>query len=101
MKEGERTILIALDSDWKLSDMARTVGLSRQGHDVFIAFKHRTINRRKESGNNGADPLTSDTYSYAEADIQFAFVSENGLKAIAEQKSDDVPSDCGKSPGHC
>ncbi len=93
VKEGERTILIALDSDWKLSDMARTVGLSRQGHDVFLAFKHRTINRRKELDNTEAEPLTSDTYSYAEADIQFAFVSEVGLKAIAEQDSNDVPSD--------
>ena len=31
----ERTVIIALDQDWKLSDMARTVGLSRQGHDVL------------------------------------------------------------------
>ncbi len=91
--EGERTILIALDSDWKLSDMARTVGLSRQGHDVFLAFKHRTINRRAEMETKEGTPLTPGTYSYEEADIQFAFVSENGLAAIAQQDSQDVPSD--------
>ena len=44
--EQEHTVIIALDEDWKLSDMARTVGQSRQGHDVYIAFKHRTKNRK-------------------------------------------------------
>ena len=34
--EQEQTVIIALDEDWKLSDMPRTVGQSRQGHDVFI-----------------------------------------------------------------
>ncbi len=93
VNEGERTIIIALDSDWKLSDMARTVGLSRQGHDVFLAFKHRTMNRRKEVENTEDIQLTPDTYSYAEADIQFAFVSEAGLKAIAAQNHHDVPGE--------
>jgi hypothetical protein len=90
----ERTVIIALDSGWSLSDMARTVGLSRQGHDVFLAFKHRTQNRRVESSRLDT-PLSSDTYSYSEADIQFACASKVGLAAIAKQSCDDVPSSLG------
>ena len=90
--ESERTVIIALDEDWKLSDMARTVGLSRQGHDVFIAFKHRTKNRKAVDDGKGL-PIESDTYSYSEADIQFAYCSKSGLLAVAEQNEDSAPVD--------
>jgi hypothetical protein len=88
--ESERTVVIGLDSDWKLSDMARTVGLSRQGHDVFIAFKHRTKNRKTADDGKGL-PIEKDTYTYSEADIQFAYCSKSGLLAVAEQSIDDAP----------
>tara|TARA_B100001540_G_scaffold118331_1_gene105986 strand:- start:103 stop:942 length:840 start_codon:yes stop_codon:yes gene_type:complete len=88
----ERTVIIALDQDWKLSDMARTVGLSRQGHDVFIAFKHRTKNRKSSDDGQGL-PIDTDTYNYSEADIQFSFCSKKGLLAVAEQQQDDAPVD--------
>jgi len=88
----ERTVIIALDQDWKLSDMARTVGLSRQGHDVFIAFKHRTKNRKSSDDGQGL-PIDTDTYNYSEADIQFSFCSQKGLLAVAEQQQDDAPVD--------
>ena len=88
----ERTVIIALDQDWKLSDMARTVGLSRQGHDVFIAFKHRTKNRKSSEDRQGL-PIDTDTYNYSEADIQFSFCSKKGLLAVAEQQQDDAPVD--------
>ena len=91
-EESERTVIISLDKDWKLSDMARTVGLSRQGHDVFIAFKHRTKNR-KITENQPDEPVDSDTYTYANADIQFAYCSHHGLFAVAEQTQDSVPAD--------
>ncbi|MCS5535199.1 MAG: hypothetical protein NZ802_05035, partial [Candidatus Poseidoniales archaeon] len=81
-EEDERTVIISLDDDWKLSDMARTIGLSRQGHDVFIAFKHRTMNRRVTDNRPDA-PVDSDTYTYADADIQFAYCSFSGLQAVA------------------
>tara|TARA_B110000014_G_C20019811_1_gene529073 strand:- start:12 stop:848 length:837 start_codon:yes stop_codon:yes gene_type:complete len=89
--ELERTVIISLDSDWKLSDMAKTVGLSQQGHDVFIAFKHRTKNRRIDDDSD--EPIESDTYVYANADIQFANCSQTGLIAIAGQKETDSPAD--------
>jgi len=91
-EEDERTVIISLDDDWKLSDMARTIGLSRQGHDVFIAFKHRTMNRRVTDNRPDA-PVDSDTYTYADADIQFAYCSPHGLKAVASQSQDSVPAD--------
>ena len=86
----EQTVIIALDQDWKLSDMARTVGLSRQGHDVFIAFKHRTKNRKSSDDGQGL-PIDSDTYNYSEADIQFSYCSKKGLLAVSEQQQDDAP----------
>ena len=91
-EEEERTSIISLDEDWKLSDMARTIGLSRQGHDVFIAFKHRTMNRRV-SDNRPDAPIDSDTYTYTDADIQFAYCSPSGLEADAEQSRNSVPAD--------
>ena len=91
-EDGERTVMISLDDDWKLSDMARTVGLSRQGHDVFIAFKHRTKNRRV-SENRPDAPVESDTYTYVDADIQFAYCTYSGLTAVSQQSPDSVPSD--------
>ena len=91
-EEDERTVIISLDDDWKLSDMARTIGLSRQGHDVFIAFKHRTKNRRVTDNRPDA-PVDSDTYTYADADIQFAYCSFSGLQAVARQSEDSVPAD--------
>lgn len=94
--ELERTVIISLDSDWKLSDMARTVGLSRQGHDVFIAFKHRTKNR-KTTENRPDIPIDSDTYTYDEADIQFAYCSQSGLKAVSEQSQNSVPAELDSS----
>ena len=90
--EQERTVIIALDEDWKLSDMARTVGQSRQGHDVFIAFKHRTINRKSTDDGQGL-PIATDTYNYSEADIQFAYCTKQGLLAVAEQNEDQAPAD--------
>ena len=90
--DTERTVIIALDQDWKLSDMARTVGLSRQGHDVFIAFKHRTKNRKSTDDGQGL-PIDTDTYNYSEADIQFSYCSKKGLLAVAEQKQDGAPVD--------
>jgi len=91
-EEDERTVIISLDDDWKLSDMARTIGLSRQGHDVFIAFKHRTMNRRVTDNRPDA-PVDSDTYTYADADIQFAYCSPHGLQAVASQSQDSVAAD--------
>ena len=90
-EEEERTVIISLDDDWKLSDMARTIGLSRQGHDVFIAFKHRTMNLRVTENRPDA-PVDSDTYTYADADIQFAYCSFSGLQAVANQSQDSVPA---------
>jgi hypothetical protein len=90
--ESERTVIISLDSDWKLSDMARTVGLSRQGHDVFIAFKHRA--RGQKSTEKRPDlPVDSDTYTYGEADIQFAYCSQDGLIAVSKQSRKSVPAE--------
>ena len=94
--ESERTIIISLDENWKLSDMARTVGLSRQGHDVFIAFKHRKMNR-KTSEKRPDVPIDSDTYTYKDADIQFAYCSQAGLVAVAEQSIDSVPAELDSS----
>jgi hypothetical protein len=91
-EESERTVIISLDNDWKLSDMARTVGLSRQGHDVFIAFKHRTKNR-KNSDKQTDKPVDSDTYTYENADIQFAYCSHHGLTAVANQLQNSVPAE--------
>ncbi len=91
-QDSEKTVIISLDSDWKLSDMARTVGLSRQGHDVFIAFKHRSKNRKVEDDGKGL-PVDSETYTYSTADIQFAYCSLTGLGAIAEQSQDSDPAD--------
>jgi len=88
----ERTVIIALDQDWKLSDMARTVGLSRQGHDVFIAFKHRTKNRKSTDDGQGL-PIDTDTYNYSEADIQFSYCLKKCLQAVSEQQQDDAPVD--------
>lgn len=92
ISDEERTAIISLDDDWKLSDMARTVGLARQGYDLFIAFKHRSRNRRG-SDSNPSIPLSSDTYTYADADIQFACASAAGLRAVAQQAKEDVPAD--------
>ncbi len=89
--ESERTIIIALDADWKLSEMSHTVGLSRQGYDVFIAFKHRTKNRKTPDDGNRF-PIDTDTYNYSEADIQFAYCSESGLLAVAEQNHEQAPA---------
>lgn len=90
--ESERTVIISLDGDWKLSDMARTVGLSRQGHDVFIAFKHRKKNRKKADGMPDS-PVDSDTYTYADAEIQFAYCSQIGLMSVSNQSSSSVPAE--------
>lgn len=94
--DSERTIIISLDENWKLSDMARTVGLSRQGHDVFIAFKHRKMNR-KSTENRPDAPIDSDTYTYNDADIQFAYCSLDGLTAVAKQSIDSVPAELDSS----
>ena len=91
-EESERTVIISLDGEWKLSDMARTVGLSRQGHDVFIAFKHRTMNPGI-SDNRPDTPIDSDTYTYEDAVIQFAYCSMAGLKAVSEQSTDSFPAE--------
>ena len=93
--DTERTVIIALDSDWELSDLARTVGLSRQGHDVFLAFKHRSKNRKAEDDGKGL-PVDTETYTYTTADIQFAYCSQLGLQAVAEQVSDNAPVDLPK-----
>jgi hypothetical protein len=90
--KSERTVIISLDGEWKLSDMARTVGLSRQGHDVFIAFKHRTMNPAIAEHRPDA-PVDSDTYTYQDAVIQFAYCSMAGLKAVAAQSTDSSPAD--------
>jgi hypothetical protein len=92
VEPDERTVIIALDKDWKLSDMARTVGLSRQGHDVFIAFKHRSRKRRSQEPQ-GDSPVMPDTYTYADADIQFACTSDEGLVAVAAQDGEAMPAD--------
>ena len=92
MNEAERTVIIALDADWQLSDMARTVGLSRQGHDLFIAFKHPRKNRRI-SESRPDEPVSSESYTYNEADIQFACASAEGLLAVAAQSREDVPAE--------
>ncbi len=86
----DTTILIALDDKWSLSSLPRTVGLARQGHDLFIAFKHRTENRRTDGQIEKA--LTSDSYTYLEADIQFACASPKGLAAVAAQSPSDHPA---------
>jgi len=86
----DTTILIALDDKWSLSNLPRTVGLARQGHDLFIAFKHRTENRR--NGEPIEKALTSDSYTYLEADIQFACASPTGLAAVAAQSPSDHPA---------
>ena len=91
--ESERTIIISLDENWKLSDMARTVGLSRQGHDVFLAFKHRKMNLKASTENRPDAPIDSDTYTYKDADIQFAYCSQEGLMAVAEQSVDSFPAE--------
>ena len=72
--------------------MARTVGLSRQGHDVFIAFKHRTMNP-EISENRPDKPIDSDTYTYEDAVIQFAYCSKTGLKAVSEQIAVSSPAE--------
>jgi len=91
-EESERTVIISLDDEWKLSDMARTVGLSRQGHDVFIAFKHRTMNPGIAEHRPDA-PIDSDTYTYEDAVIQFAYCSMTGLKAVSEQSVVSSPAE--------
>ena len=91
-EESERTVIISLDSEWKLSDMARTVGLSRQGHDVFIAFKHRTMNPGIAE-HRPDTPIDSDTYTYEDAVIQFAYCSMTGLKAVSEQSMVSSPAE--------
>ncbi|PDH24687.1 MAG: hypothetical protein CND85_04980 [Marine Group II euryarchaeote MED-G33] len=91
-EESERTVIISLDSEWKLSDMARTVGLSRQGHDVFIAFKHRTMNPGIAE-HRPDTPIDSDTYTYEDAVIQFAYCSMTGLKAVSEQSTISSPAE--------
>jgi len=91
-EESERTVIISLDSEWKLSDMARTVGLSRQGHDVFIAFKHRTMNPGIAE-HRPDTPIDSDTYTYEDAVIQFAYCSMTGLKAVSEQSTVSSPAE--------
>jgi len=87
-----RTVIISLDSDWKLSDMARTVGLSKQGHDVFIAFKHRDDSSGNHSSHISA-VIGPDTYTYSDAFIQFAYCSQIGLEAVAGQTESAVPAD--------
>jgi hypothetical protein len=91
-EESERTVIISLDDEWKLSDMARTVGLSRQGHDVFIAFKHRTMNPGIAE-HRPDTPIDSDTYAYEDAVIQFAYCSMTGLKAVSEQSVVSSPAE--------
>ena len=91
-EESERTVIISLDGEWKLSDMARTVGLSRQGHDVFIAFKHRTMNPGIVE-HRPDTPIDSDTYTYEDAVIQFAYCSMTGLKAVSEQSTVSSPAE--------
>ena len=91
-EESERTVIISLDGEWKLSDMARTVGLSRQGHDVFIAFKHRTMNPGIAE-HRPDTPIDSDTYTYEDAVIQFAYCSMTGLKAVSEQSTVSSPAE--------
>lgn len=87
----DTTILIALDDKWSLSNLPRTVGLARQGHDLFIAFKHRTENTKTE--DKILKTVTSDSYTYLEADIQFACASPEGLAAVASQSPSDRPAD--------
>ena len=91
LEQMGRTVIISLDSDWKLSDMARTVGLSKQGHDVFIAFKNRDKN--PEKGSKDLSVVGPDTYTYSEAFIQFAYCSQAGLEAVASQGEFAVPAD--------
>jgi len=91
LEQMGRTVIISLDSDWKLSDMARTVGLSKQGHDVFIAFKNRDKNTEK--GSKDISVVGPDTYTYSEAFIQFAYCSPTGLEAVASQGEFAVPAD--------
>jgi len=95
-EESELTVIISLDGDWKLSDMARTVGLSRQGHDVFFGFKHRSKNR-KISEKHPDEPVGPDSYSYKNADIQFGHCSHEGLIAVSAQNQDSSPAELDRS----
>jgi len=87
------TLLIDLDEQWKLADLPRNVGLARQGHDVFIAFKHRSQRTRDGESPDPEAPIGPDSYSYAESNIQFACTSPAGLAAIAKQDATSRPAD--------
>ena len=83
--EQEHTVIIALDEDWKLSDMARTVGQSKQGHDVssHSSTEQKIVN---QSMMVKVLPIVTDTYNYSEADIS-AFLYKSRVCLLLPNKT--------------
>jgi hypothetical protein len=85
-----RTLLIALDNDWKLTELPSIVTAARRGPDVHLFVKHLG-NKHDDTIIDHTSPI--DEFNYTEATIQFASVTKVGMCAIADQFEEDSPSD--------
>ena len=93
LDEIDRTIAVGLDSYWKLKDLPMNISLARSGHDIYIAFKHRSANERTEEMPDEGSALTIKSYYYEDAAISVCSLSPKGIQALAKANSSDRPSD--------
>ena len=85
-----RTLLIALDDDWKLAELPSIVTTARRGPDVHLFVKHLG-NIQNNITIDQTSPI--DEFNYSEAAIQLASVTKVGMCAIANQTAKDSPSE--------
>ena len=93
LPETENTVAIGLDNDWKLKSLPRHIALSRSRNDIYIAFKHRSVNQRTDDIPDVNEAITIASYSYEDAAISVCAFTKKGLRALAEANDQDKPAD--------
>lgn len=93
LPDAGATVAIGLDNHWKLSDLPMHISLARSGHDIYIAFKHRSHNQRTDDVPADKFAITIASYTYDMAAISVCCFSNEGLAALASASNDDRPAD--------
>ncbi len=93
LPETDNTVAIGLDRDWKLKNLPRHIALARSRNDIYIAFKHRSVNQRTEKVPESSEAITIASYSYEDAAISVCAFTKEGLRALSKANDSDKPAD--------
>ena len=91
--EGDQTVAIGLDEHWKLRNLPHHVALTRAGHDIYIAFKHRSDSEKADVPLTEGEPVTEGSYTYSQADISVMCMTGEGLRVLADCDVNTSPAE--------